>query len=100
MPGSSPRRVVTWSGLLLAAVAVFLAARAQEPQEAVDVRATYSKQEVMVPMRDGTRLFTIIYAPRDTSRRYPFMLTRTAYGIAPYGPDTYRAVVGPAADRP
>ena len=66
--------------------------RAQDAGRSADVRASYVKQEVMIPMRDGTRLFTIIYAPRDTSRRYPFMLTRTAYGIAPYGPDNYRAV--------
>jgi hypothetical protein len=82
--------------LVLAVVAVLGPGRAQESQGAANVRASYVKQEVMVPMRDGTRLFTIVYAPRDTSERYPFMLTRTAYSIAPYGPDAYRAVVGPS----
>ena len=97
MPVPSPRRAVL-SVLLLtfAAVAVIGPGRAQESQGAVDVRAGYVKQEVMVPMRDGTKLFTIVYAPRDTSQRHPFMLTRTAYSIAPYGPDNYRAVVGPS----
>ncbi|OFW09973.1 MAG: hypothetical protein A3H96_03875 [Acidobacteria bacterium RIFCSPLOWO2_02_FULL_67_36] len=69
--------------------------RAQEP---LDVRAKYTKQDVMIPMRDGTRLFTIVYSPRDIGERYPFMLTRTAYGIPPYGPDEYRTVVGPSAE--
>ena len=37
----------------------------------------------MIPMRDGVKLFTIIYSPRDTSRTYPFLMTRTGYGIPP-----------------
>ena len=41
------------------------------------------------------KLFTIVYAPRDTTRRYPLLMTRTAYGIAPYGANEYRTVLGP-----
>src|SRR6185295_342038 len=59
------------------------------------VRAHYAKREVFIPMRDGVKLFTIIYAPKDTSQRYPLLMTRTAYGIAPYGNDAYRMVLGP-----
>ncbi|HEY3382526.1 MAG TPA: CocE/NonD family hydrolase [Vicinamibacterales bacterium] len=97
MSAASLRRKI-WSSLLLApaAVAILHTARAQESMNAPDVKASYTKQETMIPMRDGTKLFTIIYAPRDTSQRYPFMLTRTAYSIAPYGPDNYRNVVGPS----
>jgi putative CocE/NonD family hydrolase len=57
----------------------------------------YTKREVMVPMRDGTRLFTIIYAPRDTSRAYPFLLERTPYSVAPYGKGEFRGDLGPSA---
>jgi putative CocE/NonD family hydrolase len=67
-------------------------------QQAFDVRAAYQKREVMIPMRDGTKLFTIIYSPRDESQRYPILITRTAYGIGPYGPASYRPVVGPNND--
>ena len=99
MSVSSRRRVVGSATLLAvaaaAAVAVLATARHQS-KDALEVKASYTKQEVMIPMRDGTRLFTIIYAPRDTSQRYPFMLTRTAYGIAPYGPDEYREILGPS----
>jgi uncharacterized protein len=63
-----------------------------------DVKAHYTKRELFIPMRDGVKLFTIVYAPRDTTRRYPLLMTRTAYGIAPYGADEYRAVVGPNND--
>src|SRR5688572_10831172 len=43
------------------------------------IEARYSKTELRIPMRDGTQLFTVVYAPRDTSRRYPIMMTRTPY---------------------
>ena len=64
-------------------------AQAQAP--AFDVKGHYTKQEVFIPMRDGVKLFTIVYAPRAQGEKYPILLTRTAYGIAPYGPDNYRA---------
>ena len=66
---------------------------AQQP--AYNVKEHYAKSETMVPMRDGIKLFTIVYAPKDQSRKYPVLITRTAYGIQPYGPDNYRNVVGP-----
>jgi putative CocE/NonD family hydrolase len=62
---------------------------------AKSMKETYTKTEVMIPMRDGVELFTIIYAPKDTSTPHPILLTRTAYGIAPYGPDEYREIIGP-----
>jgi predicted acyl esterase len=55
----------------------------------------YEKREVMIPMRDGVRLFTILYVPRDTSRAYPFLLNRDAYGVRPYGVENYRPWAGP-----
>ena len=67
--------------------------RAQAP----DIRASYTKTEHMVAMRDGVKLFTIVYAPKDTTSTYPFMLHRTPYGSPPYGPDAYRTSLGPSA---
>ncbi|HMV85314.1 MAG TPA: CocE/NonD family hydrolase [Blastocatellia bacterium] len=60
------------------------------------MRERYTKFEYQIPMRDGVRLFTSIYAPKDTSRTYPFLLTRTPYSVAPYGIDSYRASLGPS----
>lgn len=88
------RRLVAFTALASAAAIL----QPGHAQERVDVKALYTKQEVMIPMRDGVKLFTIIYSPRDTSEKYPFMLTRTAYSIAPYGPDNYRAIVGPSQE--
>lgn len=67
------------------------------PSPDYDLKAHYNKQEVLIPMRDGVRLFTIVYTPKDTSQPVPILLTRTAYGIAPYGPDAYRQTLGPSA---
>ena len=61
-----------------------------------DVREDYTKREVMVPMRDGVELFTIIYEPKDRSTSYPVLLLRTPYSIPPYGPDDYREQLGPS----
>ena len=69
---------------------------AQEP--VFDVKANYVKRDYMVPMRDGTRLFTIVYAPRDTTRTYPVLLFRTPYAIRPYEPDSFRIVLGPSPE--
>lgn len=69
----------------------------QAAQPAVDVRALYTKFEHMVPMRDGVRLFTIVYTPKDASSPYPFLLHRTPYGSPPYGAENYRPTLGPSA---
>ncbi|MHB1557842.1 MAG: CocE/NonD family hydrolase [Isosphaeraceae bacterium] len=60
------------------------------------VKQHYSKQEPMIAMRDGVKLFTSIYVPKDTSRKYPILLMRTPYGVGPYGADAYRGNVGPS----
>ncbi len=79
-------------------IALVLAAGLAAVQEGIDVRAHYTKREVMIPMRDGVKLFTILYEPKDRSRTYPFLLLRTPYSIPPYGPDDYPARIGPSPE--
>lgn len=55
----------------------------------------YDKEEYMIPMRDGVKLYTQVYAPKDESKTYPIMLFRTPYGIPPYG-KSYRNSLGPS----
>jgi putative CocE/NonD family hydrolase len=43
------------------------------------VKENYIQQDHMVPMRDGKRLFTTVYIPRDTTQKYPIIMTRTPY---------------------
>jgi putative CocE/NonD family hydrolase len=49
------------------------------------IEANYSKNEYRIAMRDGIRLYTIVYTPKDTSGDYPILLGRTPYSIRPYG---------------
>src|SRR5262245_27877447 len=49
------------------------------------VREQYTKREVTIPMRDGVKLFTAIYSPKDTSKKAPFLMMRTPYSCSPYG---------------
>jgi putative CocE/NonD family hydrolase len=64
----------------------------------LDVRGRYTKHEYGIAMRDGVKLFTSVYVPRDArpGRPYPILLTRTPYSVAPYGADAYREEVGPS----
>jgi putative CocE/NonD family hydrolase len=56
---------------------------------AYDAREQYTKYEYRIPMRDGVRLFTSVLVPKDTSTTYPFLITRSPFGVGPYGPDEY-----------
>jgi putative CocE/NonD family hydrolase len=83
--------------LLLACAGLLAPASAQDAKPAgASIRDMYEKHEVMIPVRDGTRLFTAIYLPRDHSQRCPVLLRRTPYGCAPYGEDNYPDSLGPS----
>ena len=61
------------------------------------IKANYTKYEYRIPMRDGAKLFTSVYVPKDANeqRVYPIMFDRTPYTVAPYG-DQYAASLGPS----
>ncbi len=61
-----------------------------------DVRANYTKTDVAIAMRDGTKLYTVIFAPKDTSQNHPMLLERTPYSV-PYGPDAFPNSLGPSS---
>jgi uncharacterized protein len=63
------------------------------PSAARAIREHYTKYEYKIPMRDGVRLFTVAYVPKERARTYPILMERTPYGVAPYGVDNY-----PSAD--
>src|ERR1700744_1632200 len=41
----------------------------------------YNRQEVMIPMRDGVKLHTVIFTPKDQKEKLPFLMSRTPYGV-------------------
>lgn len=59
------------------------------------VRDNYTKIERMIPMRDGVKLFTAIYIPKEKGK-YPFMINRTPYTVRPYGENEYKTTLGPS----
>ncbi|HKV91191.1 MAG TPA: CocE/NonD family hydrolase [Candidatus Angelobacter sp.] len=60
------------------------------------VKAHYTKYEYRIPMRDGIKLFTSVYVPKDTSQPYPILIDRTPYSVGPYGEDEYKKQIGPS----
>ncbi len=95
-------RKIRWCAALLAVC--FLWGQATPPTDAQKaanerrdyIRSHYTKHEFLIPMRDGVRLFTSIYAPKAEGEKYPLLLNRTPYTVAPYGDDNYRTNLGPS----
>lgn len=81
-------KYIVTSVLLLLSVSLF----SQE-----NSKVNFDKREVYIEMRDGTKLFTAIYTPKDISakNKYPILMQRTCYSIAPYGEDHFKKSLGP-----
>lgn len=47
----------------------------------------YDKQEAMIPMRDGVRLYTVIFTPKNAQGSFPVLIQRTPYSASV--PDDY-----------
>jgi putative CocE/NonD family hydrolase len=85
-------------------VLVFLAMPALAQENGHDkelaefIKANYTKYEFRIAMRDGARLFTAVYVPKDASAAnlYPILLLRTPYSVGPYGEDNYPERLGPS----
>ncbi|HEV3168286.1 MAG TPA: CocE/NonD family hydrolase, partial [Isosphaeraceae bacterium] len=90
-----PGRVVV-SGVLMTVALGLLSPGSASAQGQEYVKATYTKYEYRIPMRDGKRLFTSVYVPKHTTQRYPIMMTRTPYSVQPYGIDKYKSDLGPS----
>jgi putative CocE/NonD family hydrolase len=58
----------------------------------------YERQEIMIPMRDGVKLNTVIFTPKAATEKYPFLLRRTPYGVSQAGPPDRGAYVKDLAD--
>lgn len=82
---------------VLASVLAILHAGFALAQAPFDVKANYTKFEYRIPMRDGKRLFTSVYVPKDDSKTYPMLMHRTPYSIRPYGSDQYPDSLGPSS---
>ena len=89
--------------LLFCTFAMFSAAQHADQKKPADelaewIKANYTKYEYRIPMRDGVKLFTSIYVPKDAAEQctYPILFDRTPYTVAPYGDDQYKTSLGPS----
>jgi putative CocE/NonD family hydrolase len=77
-----------------------LAAAAQQTLSYKDdsayIAEHYTKLEKQIPMRDGAKLFTVVYVPKENTKKYPIMFNRTPYSAGPYGDNQYKPSLGPS----
>ena len=84
--------------LFLQVITLFfgLSAFAQQTDSAY-IRQNFTKIERTIPMRDGVKLFTAIYIPKEKAKKYPILLNRTPYTVSPYGEDKFKTTLGPSS---
>lgn len=81
------------------------AGQADAPAAKRSIKDSYTKYEYRIPMRDGVKLFTVVYVPKDTSQSHPFLMQRTPYsagvnaqGELRYGVDWMPEAIGPSRE--
>ncbi len=75
--------------ILLSFINLFYINLKAQNTDSVWVRENYYKTERMLPMRDGIKLFTAFYIPKDSSVKHPILFNRTPYTCSPYGEDKF-----------
>ncbi len=77
-------------GFFLLLFALLFSSVSLSAQETYSVKDHYTKASYRIAMRDGIKLYTVVYTPKDTTQNYPILIWRTPYSSAPYGKDKYR----------
>jgi uncharacterized protein len=70
-------------------VLFLLAAISCTAQDDFKTKNHYNKMDTTITMRDGVKLYTVIYTPKDESQNYPMLMERTPYSAGPYGSGSY-----------
>ncbi len=84
--------------LIITFIAILFLGIKVHPQnkDSLYVASHFNKHEYMIPMRDGIKLYTVVYSPKDASADYPILLNRTPYNVGPYGKNKFRSELGPS----
>ena len=59
------------------------------PGSQAALKLKYDKKEVYITMRDGVKLFTSVYTPKNSQGKNPVLLNRTPYNIEPGGASNF-----------
>jgi putative CocE/NonD family hydrolase len=90
-------RLLVLFGVAICSSSAFSQSPTSDPQTTESyIRLHYTKHEYMVPMRDGVKLMTSVFVPKETSKTYPILMKRTPYNVAPYGEEKYPSRLGPS----
>ncbi len=95
MKSSIMRKIFSGFILLLLCNILYAEIDDKEQKRTDYIRSHYTKYEYQIPMRDGITLFTAVYVPTDDSQKYPMLMERTPYSVAPYGVNKYMTSLGP-----
>ena len=82
--------------IIVISTIVFFNSCSQTNSETDYLKTNYDKTEYRIPMRDGVKLFTIVYSPKNKSEEYPVLLMRTPYNVAPFGGNELRRIIVPS----
>jgi putative CocE/NonD family hydrolase len=93
-------RLFLAAAILAAGLPTVQAQNSTRAQDSAFVRQHYTKLDRQIAMRDGVKLYTVIYVPKDATPAapYPILMTRTPYSAGPYGANKYRTR-GPGPSR-
>lgn len=91
------RGVLAAAGVFLGLLLAWTGATAAERLESVGeyLAVNYTREEHSIGMRDGARLFTVVFVPKDTTKKYPILLERTPFGAGAFGGQYNRGRTGP-----
>jgi len=98
MQSSIKRHIFSGCILFLLSNILYAETDDKEQKRTDYIRSHYTKYEYQIPMRDGITLFTAVYVPTDDSQKYPILMKRTPYSVAPYGVNKYRTSLGPGGN--
>ncbi|MEP6712231.1 MAG: CocE/NonD family hydrolase [Ferruginibacter sp.] len=80
---------------LFLAFVIFYSLQASAQTNTNFVKENFIKMDTVIKMRDGIKLYTVVYIPKDTKEKYPILLERTPYSAGPYGDTSYARRIGP-----
>ena len=80
---------------LFFAVAALLSLHSSSQTKTNFVKENFTKMDTVIKMRDGVKLYTVIYSPKDSKEKYPILMERTPYSAGPYDDTAYASSIGP-----
>lgn len=96
MKSSAGKTYILSAAISMLSFGAFAQRSAVQKQDSAYVRDHYTKMQKLIPMRDGVKLSTVIYVPKEDSKKYPIMFNRTPYSAGPYGETEYKMSLGPS----